>query len=301
MAIIQREWEFHSDTGTQIKGRRWTAEAPKAHVMIVHGLSDHIARYHDFAMYLAGQGFDVVGYDQCGHGNSGGLRGHAAHFDVLVEDLAQTFQQQLANVELPRFLYGHSMGGSVALNFALKKSTEPEFHLDGLIASAPLLRPAHPIPRWKHITANTLHLVFPSLRFSTEIDPNDLTHDPRVAEELEKDPHWHCKVSARLGVEMLAAGEWALANAELIKVPTLIIHGDQDVLTSLAASREFSQRNRQHCRLIEFPSMRHELHVELEKLSVWETVDQWLSEQTNLIQTEIDEPSNGQPSSSLTT
>ena len=73
MAIIQREWEFRSDTGTQIKGRRWTAEVPKAHVMIVHGLSDHIARYHDFAMYLAGQGFDVVGYDQCGHGNSGGL------------------------------------------------------------------------------------------------------------------------------------------------------------------------------------------------------------------------------------
>ncbi len=278
-AIAQQEWSHHTSDGQRLYGRTWNGVEIKATVVLLHGLSDHIARYHDLAVDLCRRGYRVIGYDQRGHGNSSGKRGHAPSFRRLLVDLLEIWESRVLTDGNPIFLYGHSLGGCQALNFAMRPPARCP-RIDGVVASSPLLLPANPIPAWKERTARIANRVFPQLSFSTAIDPWELTHNAEVVSQLRQDPFWHRTVTARLGVEMLAAGEWALEHAASLHLPTLMMHGGQDSLTSLQACREFVKRNPQYCRLVEFPEMRHELHHELGNQVVYGTIGTWLDERT---------------------
>ena len=118
------------DGNTQIKGLIWSPErskarsaasSPKGIVQIVHGMSEHIGRYDDFARFLASHGYVVCAHDHVGHGKSVSApeeRGHlplAGGKDVLVEDvneLRRTVGSRYSR-QTPYFLFGHSMGSFV--------------------------------------------------------------------------------------------------------------------------------------------------------------------------------------------
>ena len=59
------------DGKTKIHALRWEPdEKPKAILQIIHGMSEYIDRYDEFAAYLTEHGFIVVGEDHLGHGES---------------------------------------------------------------------------------------------------------------------------------------------------------------------------------------------------------------------------------------
>lgn len=279
--MIQTEFRWRTSDGQRLYGRTWQPVEVRASLLIVHGLSDHIDRYDEFARFLCQRGIRVIGYDQRGHGKSTGLRGHSPSFARLLLDLGELWQEHMVGGSLP-YLYGHSLGGCVVLNFVMRPPCPLPTPPDGVIASSPLLRPARRIPWWKEWTARAIHRVLPFVRFSTSIDPTELTHDPRVIDALQRDPYWHRRVSVRLGVEMLAAGEWAYQHPDCLKTPTLVMHGDQDCLTSLQACRDFCRANSRYCQFVEFPGMRHELHHESGNLIVWKTVAEWIEKRAGV-------------------
>ena len=275
--VIVDHWIQIATDGEELVGTTWRpSDKPVGTLFVIHGLSDHIQRYDDVARFLVGRGYCVVGYDQRGHGRSSGIRGHAPSFGCLLRDVLEIWSDRMSLEAGPHFLYGHSLGGCEALNVALRP-----LHLspaiDGVIASSPLLLPARPIPWWKELAARIANHIYPQLAFSTGIDPLELTHDYQVAERLRRDPYWHRSVTARLGLEMFAAGEWALAHAHELKIPTLLMHGDEDTLTSLEACRQFARRC-EVCRFVEFTGMRHELHHESDRQDVWNTIADWMDE-----------------------
>ena len=65
---------------------------------------------------------------------------------------------------------------------------------------------------------------------------------------------------------MLQQGNWALENAGLLNVPTLLMHGEADQLTSHGASETFAQRAGAICEFQSWPGLKHELHNELPEL-----------------------------------
>ena len=68
-----RDKKFPSATGIcDERYRIWAPDEPRACVQIIHGMAEHIERYHDFAMFLAENGFLVYGMDLPGHGKSVG-------------------------------------------------------------------------------------------------------------------------------------------------------------------------------------------------------------------------------------
>ena len=114
--------------------RYWRAPKPGAVVVIVHGIAEHSGRYEHVARQLNAANLSVVGYDQRGHGRSGGRRGHVDSMDQLHDDL----EDQLAGAArlgLPTFVLGHSMGGLVTTSYALTDRPQPQ----GLVLSAPAL------------------------------------------------------------------------------------------------------------------------------------------------------------------
>jgi acylglycerol lipase len=126
--------------------------------------------------------------------------------------------------------------------------------------------------------AAALNHLYPSAVFSTAIDPADLSHDPLAVRCYREDPLVHDRVSVRLAVQMLAAGRWALEHAERLALPTLLMHGTGDRITSASASQRFAQRAGSLCTLKLWPELYHELQWETDRILVLATIRDWLGQ-----------------------
>ena len=276
---------------------------------IVHGLGEHSGRYAPLAERFAQAGFRVVTYDQRGHGRTAGKRGDVPSYEVLLDDLEVLLAEMATgDASLPKFLFGQSFGGALALNFALRRYEKvglapsgrasspreasscevpvpifsPPFRrqlsLNGIIASSPLLLPTHPPPRWKQLAARCLQRVCPSFRFRTGVQAETLSHDPAVVAAYKADPLVHAWVSARWAVAMLDAGQWALEHAAQLAVPALLLHGTSDPITYPQGTIDFAQRAAHACTLHTFAGLYHELHWEQERNQVFEVILDWLEQ-----------------------
>ncbi|WP_372869832.1 alpha/beta fold hydrolase [Planomicrobium okeanokoites] len=110
--------------GHEIYYELYIPEKPTAHVHIIHGMAEHIARYEEFIRFLTNRGFVVTGHDQRGHGRTAernGVEGFFAEqngFQRVVEDADEVIteiQQQID--DLPLILLGHSMGSFVGRRY----------------------------------------------------------------------------------------------------------------------------------------------------------------------------------------
>lgn len=265
-----QDFAWQAADGVRIVARDWLPEAtPSALVCLVHGLGEHSGRYTHVAMHLNEAGIAVTALDLRGHGWSGGPRGHAPTYDALMDDIARFLDLSTERYPgLPRFLYGHSLGGNLVLNYALRRQP----NLAGVIASAPGLRAKFQVPGWKLALGRVLYSVWPSFSMPSGLDRVALAHEGAVVRAYEADPLVHGQVSARLGLDTIATGEWALRNAERMRLPLLLMHGDADAITDAEASREFAARARDCCNLVIWHGFFHEIHNEAESSRVMDTL-----------------------------
>src|SRR4030065_149959 len=93
---------------------------PKAALIIIHGVGEHIDRYKNLVDALVPAGYLLTGYDQRGHGRSEGQRGHINSWNEYREDL-RIFLALAGKLApgLPLFLYGHSQGSLEVLEYIL--------------------------------------------------------------------------------------------------------------------------------------------------------------------------------------
>ncbi len=274
VAFVCQQFELQGADGRARMARRWQPSvAVTGRMGIVHGLGEHAGRYDHGVESFCRAGIEVVAFDLIGHGLSGGPRGHVSDYALLLDDIDLLVRElQRHEDSRPSWLYGHSLGGNLVLNYVLRRSPA----LSGLIITSPLLLPAFPPPRWKRMLAAVLNHVYPNAVFSTAIDPADLSHDPQAVQCYREDPLVHDRVSVRLGVQMLAAGRWALEHADRLALPTLLMHGTGDRITSAAASLSFAQRAGPICTLKLWPDLYHELQWETERDMVLAVILDWL-------------------------
>lgn len=115
-----------SDGKTQIRALTWEPEknpgiAPAGIVQIVHGMSEHVERYDEFARYLVSRGYIVCANDHIGHGESvadpseWGCLPSVGGKEVLnndVHELRKTVASRYAR-QTPYIMFGHSMGSFI--------------------------------------------------------------------------------------------------------------------------------------------------------------------------------------------
>ena len=70
--MMKKEFSYLSRDGvTRIHGIEWIPDGEIIGILqMCHGMVEYIDRYDEFAVYLAGKGFYVVGHDHLGHGKS---------------------------------------------------------------------------------------------------------------------------------------------------------------------------------------------------------------------------------------
>ena len=109
---------------------QWEVEKPLAWVHIMHGMSEHSARYLDLAKFLNNQGITVTADDHRGHGVTGSKANSLYHladndgWNKLLDDQWQLIGHIAQTQSVPLILLGHSMGSYMALEFCQQYGKE---------------------------------------------------------------------------------------------------------------------------------------------------------------------------------
>ena len=193
---------FHLEAadGTQLAGREWRpAGEAEHHVLLVHGLGEHLGRYEYLGESLAEQGVRVVGVDLRGHGLSKGQRGHVRRWADYCADVDAVAELLPARCTL----LAHSMGGLIALDWLRTRADR----IGQLVLSGPLVGEAVDNPAWKKAMAATLSRILPRIPVANGIPMPDLCTDQEEVALFERDSLRGKTVTPRWYTEMLAAVE----------------------------------------------------------------------------------------------
>jgi alpha-beta hydrolase superfamily lysophospholipase len=272
-AMIEGWFAGHDDA--PLFRRAWPAAGPPRGVLVnLHGLGDHSGLYPTVSEHFTARGFTVHAPDVRGNGRSPGARGHIGSWREYREDLRR-FVAVVRREEpgLPLFLLGHSLGGLIVLDYAMR---HPD-GLRGVIASAPPLgRLGVPAPLL--LLGRIVSRVWPGFSLETGMDLSGLARDPAIAAEVLGDPLFHRKGSARLSTEVVAAIERVQEGAARFPLPLLVLHGSADRMVPPGGSRELVARMRDRdARLIEYPDAYHALFADQGRERVLADLEEWVN------------------------
>lgn len=220
------------------------ANDPRALLLLVHGFGEHSGRYGRTVRFLQDRGVSVVTYDLRGHGTAPGPRARVSIAEHIRDNLAvrDAVLDWCRSVEgggaesLPRLLMGHSMGGLIAGESALRRPWD----LMGLILSSPGLVVGEGTPAVLRALAPVMAKLLPGLPVES-LDAREISRVPEYIADYESDPLVHHKgVPALSAGTLLAGGQQLLGRASALRTPTLVLNGSADTITSPTGSRRFA-------------------------------------------------------------
>lgn len=270
---IMQDLHWKNAQGLRLYAAHWPVNNPRAVIALVHGQGEHIRRYQHVAAWYNRHGIAVLGYDHQGYGQSEGPRGHAKNVAVLLDDIGLLLQEARERYpDAPLFLYGHSMGGGLALQYVLQRDPD----LSGLIATSPWIRLAFQAPALKVMAGRLLRRFMPTLSLPTGLAANFLSHDEQVVKAYQNDPLVHSTLSAAAGIALMEGADWLDHFSGVFRVPVLLLHGTGDKIISSQATREFFGRVAGEVTHHEWEGLYHELHNEAQQEEVFEYTLRWM-------------------------
>lgn len=267
-------YDVKTADGLTLNVRRWNDEENQHSraIVIIHGIGEHQGRYAHVAKYFIKSGYEVYSYDQRGHGLSDGKRGHSYGVQSNLDDLDAV----LETVQCDQlFLYGHSFGGNVLVNYLLNRSNAK---LNAAVLSGAWMWLKKKPSGFEFALAKAMNSIFPSFTKNNKIDVTALSSIDKVGVDYLNDPLVHPKISVGLFMDFYPAGLKAIENAVELKIPTLLIHGEDDRIVDPEGSREFAKNAGAISELRIYSDTRHELHNDTRAEEILEGVVEWLNE-----------------------
>ncbi|MFF0815323.1 alpha/beta hydrolase [Rhodococcus sp. NPDC003318] len=273
--MAHTEGTFTGNHGTRIDYDVWTPDGdPVAILVLAHGLGEHNRRYDHVVARLVDVGLVVYAPDHRGHGRSGGKRVELKDWRDFTDDLHRVFD--IARDEhpgLPVYLLGHSMGGAIALDYALDHQDD----LAGLILSGPAVDVTSGTPAIVVTLGKIIGKYLPGLPVET-LDANLVSRDPKVVAAYNADPlvH-HGKVPAGIARGMILTAESLPDRLPSLTLPLLLLHGEKDGLAAVSGSRTIaSTAGSSDLTYHEYEGLYHEVFNEPEQEKVLGDVVDWL-------------------------
>ncbi|HSC83207.1 MAG TPA: alpha/beta hydrolase [Pseudomonas sp.] len=296
------DWLTAAD-GARLHLNHWFADsAPKAVVMIAHGMAEHSARYARLAERLVAAGYQVYAHDQRGHGRSAehgvlGLYAEQDGWSKVVGDLATLnhhIRQQ--HPQAPIFLLGHSMGSYIGMAYLMQHSCS----LQGAILSGSNYQPLAlykvaslltRFERWRLGPTGRSRLIdFLSFgSFNKACKPTRtafdwLSRDPLEVDKYVNDPLCGFTCCNQLWVDLMHGFRQITPVKNLAQIdsdlPLLVIGGDRDPvsqgkrLVDLADALRAAGGNNVQLKI--YPEARHELLNESNRDEVTQYLLDWL-------------------------
>jgi alpha-beta hydrolase superfamily lysophospholipase len=276
IAVRQHRFTLPSVTGGILAAASWVPEHPHALVILCHGHAEHLGRYEALITDFVANGYAVYGLDHHGHGRSSGARKLTLRFDAFIDDVESLVDRARAEQPgLPLVVFGHSMGGLIAVRYAQHHNEE----IAALVITGPALivdegvsnrvrqfgrllariAPRAPIPRGKGDT---------------------LSYDPEISLQFAADHRTsRGPTRAATALAMLDAGIDARAHASVLTMPLLVLHGADDRLTFPSGSRELYEAASSPDKTFELlPGHKHEILNEANRRETRTRILTWLDD-----------------------
>lgn len=235
MTVNPMEETFDGIGNLKIFLRSWRPQgAPRAALVICHGVNSHGGQYKWPAEQFANAGLAVYALDLRGRGKSEGERFYVENVAEYASDVAGTVQIAKArHPGLPVFLLGHSAGGVTSAIYVLENASE----LAGFICESFAFQV--PAPGFALAAIKGLSHVAPRLPV-LKLKNEDFSRDPKAVAELNNDPLIADEVQPAMTVAALVRADERLREAfPQIKLPLLIMHGTDDKATVCQGSEFF--------------------------------------------------------------
>ncbi|MEY2934748.1 MAG: hypothetical protein RL033_5497 [Pseudomonadota bacterium] len=285
-SVRRVEGHFEPAPGVRLYRCEWwpeptgTAPSPSPALVLVHGFAEHCRRYDELAAHLLRQRIAVCRFDARGHGRSSGQRGYVRRHDDYVSDLRAYVAQLLTEQPGRRLvLLGHSDGGVVAVRAVQQGLTG----IAALLLTNPYLRiraERKPVP---DALARLLALVAGRLPLPSGIRAAELTHDPTLQKAHARDRWIHRVATPRWYWSAVETGRAALADAERLRLPLLLIVGDADPLADPSAMLELYERAASPDKqLILRRGELHEVLNETDRHTAFELIATWVKQRAAL-------------------
>ena len=257
--------------------RCWLPErTPGAVVVIAHGYGEHGGRYGHVAARLNEEGIVVYALDHHGHGRSDGPRGRISLHDAA-HDLSTLISLAAArNPDSEVFLLGHSMGGALAVRYAMAHQDR----LGGMILTSPLAQvDGHDAVK---AIARSIARVAPGVPLK-KIDPKLVSRDPAVVRAYAEDPLvYHRGIPAGVITQFLIHAESLPHDVEIVTLPTLLMYGTADQLVAPAGSEMIASRiSSTDLTVTPYEGLAHELLNEPEHRQVLDQICTWVAERAH--------------------
>jgi alpha-beta hydrolase superfamily lysophospholipase len=276
MSPVSQVDEVGARDGTALRIRHWPVATgdPWASMLLVHGLAEHSGRYEHVGAQLAAAGIDTYAFDLRGFGGSGGPRASVERWSQLHDDL----EERLVAVRSiapsrPLVLYGHSLGGLIALGYVLDGRAQPDL----LVLSAPAIGAT--VPTWQRALVSSLRRVAPGMQLSNRLKGEVLSRDPAVAVMYFTDPLNQHRSTVRFAHAAFAEQRRVAAALDRLSIQSLVIHGGADRLVPTASSAVLEGRPGVTRRV--YPTLRHESHNEPEGPQVVSDIIGWVRERAS--------------------
>jgi alpha-beta hydrolase superfamily lysophospholipase len=273
--VKHRTGHFDGAGGVRIFWQAWLPDGkPRGVVAMAHGASEHSGRYAWTGERLTARGYALYALDHRGHGRSEGARAVIDRVDNAVADLGELIgiADGESDGQGKPFLFGHSMGGFLALAFATRRQGE----IEGLMLSAPVavLEAASPVQR---LAGRVLSAIAPKLGVYA-IDSSTVSRDPEMVRDYDADPlNFHGKLPARTVQQMAQEIARFPQTVPSITVPLLVQVGTADELVPPQSSElVYGWASSQDKTIEHYDGLFHEILNEPERETVVADMAAWL-------------------------
>jgi alpha-beta hydrolase superfamily lysophospholipase len=262
-----------SDGVTLFVREYWPAGTiPDRTLICVHGACSHGGRIVNLAEAAARRGWRVFVPDLRGHGHSGGVSVHVSRFSEYVDDLEthwKHFQWDPARTAV----LGQSTGGLIAARFA-ETTTIP---FAALVLMSPLFRLVLPVSPLILAIGRVLSVIAPRIRFRSRIKPSQLSRDTDAQQAVRADTLIRRSVTAGWFVAVERGMQEAVAAANQVEQPLLVLQGSRDQVVDPVATVEWAEATRSRdCTVRVLPDHLHELLSESDQQETLAVILDWL-------------------------
>ncbi|MDR3294933.1 MAG: lysophospholipase [Clostridiales Family XIII bacterium] len=249
--------------GVTLAGYRWDAAAPGAFVCLLHGAGETAARYERLAGFFSGRGISTLSMDLRGHGRSPGRRGHMGAREGVLQDVDCLLAcAQEACGGAPVVLYGHSLGGNIALDYR-ERGLLPDLPAAYLVSS-PWLRLYKKVSAPLYYSVKAIRRFKPDFQLRANVD-GALLGNRQVLAEYGGLALPQGVISAQTALESYEIAEKLLdpkrrRGAGENRPPLILMHGTADRICSIEGARTLAAMEGENCIFLEWDGYGHELH-----------------------------------------
>lgn len=252
----------------------------KAHLIIIHDISEHHGRYLEIVSFLEKNKLDdlaISWIDLKGHGLSSGARSYVESFNDYSRDL-QHYLSSIVNSEIPTFVLGHGVGSLVALNNVSLYSEDFSKRIAGLILTNPCIRLKMEFPRYLgKMDESIFGSLTKKVRVPYHIHGLELTQDEVKAMAYDSDPLVNHFISNSLLQEVYSTSKKLRQISYYIDVPTFVVIGWRDYFCDHDMTKLFIKGgDKRLFDSLELPSFGHDLFNELNRDKFFQALYNWI-------------------------